>query len=230
MVTVTVDGRETRVLAELDKQQVQYVRKELQNGDITFSKDDGSILLICERKTYPDLASSIASGRYAEQRERMKQCGAKMLYIIEGPHVLRNDLDRSRVLGAFENLFLTHEIPILPTASVSETATAIKNIKKKLESSGEAKQGTIATIVKRKAQIMDNILHHQLQVVPGVSSEVAKAITAKYANMQALLAAYTTLASEKEKELLLADVALSKRRLGPAVSKRIYQAHFGIGM
>ena len=227
-VQITVDGRETRVAEELDKIGVSFVRKELNPGDFLFTRGEDA-LLICERKTYPDLSSSIASGRYAEQRERLRETGAKILYIIEGPNVARTELDGKRTLGALENLAIKHGIAILPTASASQTALSLKNIQKKLQEQ-ETRSGDEAIapkIIQRKQKIMANVLLHQLQVITGVSGEIAKSITVRYPTMRALIDAYTASTSEETRRKLLEDLPVGKRRVGPAVSQRIYQALHG---
>ena len=227
-VTITVDGRETRVAAELQALNVDFTSKELFVGDIVFTRDDDT-LLMCERKTYADLASSIADGRYALQREAMKETGAKVIYILEGVNKPRTAVDGKRTLGAMENLAVVHGIPILPTVSVAETAVAIQHLKTKLEAQS-VRTGNdiiIPKVIRRKEKIMANVLLHQLQVITGVSGDVAKAIVDLYPTMHTLISAYDEVEDSKKKEQMLADVKLSKRRIGPALSQRIYQALHG---
>ncbi len=228
-VTITVDGRETKVAAELQTLSVDFISKELFIGDIVFTRGDDTVL-ICERKTYADLASSIADGRYALQREAMKETGAKVTYIIEGVNKPRTSLDGKRVLGALENLAVVHGISIIPTVSVVETALAIQHLKTKLEAQA-VRTGDdiiIPKVIRRKERIMANVLLHQLQVITGVSGDVAKVIVDAYPNMHALITAYDRLPIVKDKEQMLADLKLSKRRVGPALSQRIYQGLHGI--
>ncbi len=228
-VTITVDGRETKVASELKSLNVDFISKELFVGDIVFTRDDDT-LLICERKTYADFSSSIADGRYALQREAMKETGAKVIYIIEGVNRPRTPLDGKRVLGAMENLAVVHGISILPTISVAETASAVQHLKTKLEAQA-VRTGTDAVvpkIIRRKEKIMANVLLHQLQVITGVSGDVAKVIADKYPTMHALISAYDQLPTVTDKEKLLADLMLTKRRIGPALSQRVFQALHGI--
>ena len=51
----------------------------------------GAVVLDCivERKSYPDLGSSLMDQRYQQQKKRLKQTGIRVcLYIVEGPAVL----------------------------------------------------------------------------------------------------------------------------------------------
>lgn len=227
-VIITVDGRETKVARELKNLNTEFTSKELHVGDVVFTRGEDTVL-ICERKTYADFASSIADGRYALQRESMKETGVKIVYIIEGPNKPRTDLDSKRVLGAMENLAMVHNISILPTLSVAETALAIKHFKKKLEEQviRTGNDVVIPKVIQRKEKIMANVLLHQLQVIHGVSASVARAIVTEYPTMYALITAYEKRDNENERNSMLADIMVTKRKIGPAVSQRIHQALYG---
>ena len=228
-VEIHLDGRETRVAQELSKLGVEYTSRELSPGDVLFTRGLDT-LLICERKTYADLSSSIADGRYAQQRAAMKETGAQVLYIIEGPNKPRTDLDARRVLGAMENLAVIHKIPVLPTTSTAETALALQHIRKKLQETAErtGDEVVVSKIVRRKDKIMANVLSHQLQVITGVSPDIAQAVVTVYPTMRNLILAYEALTTEDERKAMLQDVKVGKRRLGPAVSQRVYQSLCGI--
>lgn len=227
-VELIVDGRETKVAHELRALDATFTTRELSPGDVIFVRGD-DLLLMCERKTYSDLSASIADGRFSQQRESMKETGTKVLYIIEGANQPRSELDSRRVLGALENLAIVHGISVLPTRSTAETALALQHIQKKLSAQPERKEGeaVVQKIIRRKDQIMANVLLHQLQVVTGVSMDVAKAIVAVYPTMRDLVLAYESLKEEDTRKTLLQDLPVNKRRVGPAVSQRIYQALYG---
>jgi ERCC4-type nuclease len=228
-VAIYVDGRETKLSHELSVLKVPFETRELSPGDVLFVRGEDAVL-ICERKTYADLSASIADGRFAQQRSAMKETGSKILYIIEGPNKPRTNNDARRVLGALENLAIVHNICVLPTASTAETALAIQHIQKKLE---QAEQRTgddvvVHKIVRRKDKIMANVMLHQLEVVNGVSVDIAKSIVAEYPTMASLVSAYEHLpVAGGDREKLLQDIPVGKRRVGPAVSQRIYQTMYG---
>ena len=63
----------------------------------------------------------------------------------------------------------------------------------------------------------------QLTQIPGVSSTIAQRINEEYSNFRTLLNAFENSSTQKAKEELLANLVLSTgRRIGPAVSKKVY--------
>lgn len=57
-------------------------------GDVIICDDSGNEIVIIERKTLNDLASSICDGRYKEQSFRLNECNIhnhNVYYLIEGP-------------------------------------------------------------------------------------------------------------------------------------------------
>jgi len=64
--------------------------------------------------------------------------------------------------------------------------------------------------------------------IPGISSNIAIKIAEVYPKLKDLILAYQTLDSESEKENLIANIVLTdtdkqKRKIGPVISKRVYQ-------
>lgn len=64
--------------------------------------------------------------------------------------------------------------------------------------------------------------------IPGISSNIAIKIAELYPKLKDLILAYQTLDSESEKQNLLANIILTdtdkqKRRIGPVISKRVYE-------
>jgi len=82
---IFIDYREYQLLDEL-KNKLTSTTSNLVIGDVIFKKDD-KIEFCLERKTIPDLASSIKDGRYAEQSYRLDKIdhpNHNIVYIIEG--------------------------------------------------------------------------------------------------------------------------------------------------
>lgn len=204
-------------------------------------KSNSVPVLICERKTGNDFLCSIKGGRYSEQRERLKpliNSGVKIVYIVEGYHELNktsvfNPLlsktkatDLAIVGGAIENLILYHDIYVLPTLSTAHTAKTLYNILKKLEK--EPLHTTISvpiTLTPKKEKILDNIHEQQMLLIPGVSPTVVKAIRERYPTLRSLIKAYDEMNNEIERETMLSEISLGKRKLGKVLSKRIHDIY-----
>jgi len=243
VIQVVLDSRETSLKKELDRLDLPFdvVQQQLVLGDVLFeqkcgcSQHEDAILLLCERKTYSDLYSSIISGRYAEQRERLKCSGIKSIYIVEGHVSKLTNVASTRggeinvVMGALENLVLYHDINVLPTPSLARTALAVINIHKKLSENPvvnyRSRMDEGKVIMQRKEKLLDNIHLNQLALIPGVSVVVAKVIANIYPTVSSLIRAYDAIVDTTGKETMLADITLGKRKLGKVLSKRIYEIY-----
>ena len=66
---------------------ISFVKKTLQVGDIQIRKDD-EIIAILERKSISDLLCSLKDGRYSEQKSRLLSSKSILKgYILEGSFV-----------------------------------------------------------------------------------------------------------------------------------------------
>jgi ERCC4-type nuclease len=147
-------------------------------------------------------------------------------------------IDKTKVVaGALENLILFHNIYILPTHSVKHTAQVLQSIKSKLIKQLHDEQSiknrnqfsqlpSKIISMERKNKIMDNIFHHQLLLITGVSPDISDKIVKIYPTVYELYKSYNNLKSRKEQEEMLANISLGNRRLGNVLSKRIYNVYF----
>lgn len=231
---LVIDSRESALKKCLDAISVVYNSEQLPVGDALLKRVDGETQVICERKTRSDLLSSIKSGRYAEQRERLKETGIKVIYILEGLHEQSFSFgggsaatkDGNLILGAMENLALYHNIFIIPTMSTEETASLLRNMCKKLSEKSIAEAGAISMVpVQRKDKLMGNIFQQQLTLITGMSLNTAGEIVKLYPTVKSLTEAFTQCKEKCQAELLLADIQCGKRKLGAALSKRVYSVY-----
>ena len=91
---IKIDTRERKLipickqlLEELAIPNTEIKVESLDLGDVIVEDNDGNELLIIERKSLNDLASSIGDGRYAEQSYRLLHSplhNHNIIYIIEG--------------------------------------------------------------------------------------------------------------------------------------------------
>jgi len=245
LVELVIDSRETQLKLLLSRIGCPYRVEQLPIGDVMFVQSftctchEQVHLLLCERKTMSDLYSSITSGRYAEQRERLKTSGVKICYLVESymPNAIspllnstgRKLADISRTVGgALENLVLYHNIFILPTLSTEHTAKTLNSIKDKLAKKSISEPGSASvsiSLTPRKDKVMENIHENQLMLIPGVSATVVKEILKKYPTVKSLFTAYGSLEDDERRKSLLADIVVGKKRLGKVLSTRIYDVY-----
>lgn len=130
MVRLILDNREHALIAELTRVGTAFQTAVLDIGDILIQTEEGEPLLVAERKTHADFASSVMDGRYREQRTRLMATrgqGVAVLYILEGlwsPGVDRqfhgtSELQLQRLTS---RMILRYGMPVLCTSSLAETA------------------------------------------------------------------------------------------------------------
>lgn len=251
-IVIVLDSREIQLKEQLEKKNIFFTTEQLPVGDIIFKrinvencekKDD--ILLICERKTKSDMLSSIKSGRYSEQRERLKETRKKICYILENykdsPTPIFAGVNKGKmgtsdittISGALENLVLYHNIFVIPTVSLENTAKVVVSIrdklmKKEIVQIGDGLSSEVVKITsQRKDKVLENIFQLQLALIPGVSLQTSAIICEKYPTMKNLVNTYANLMDNVEKENLLSEISLGKKKFGKVLSKRIFEVVCG---
>ena len=103
-IKIQIDYRETKIIELL---KVPFETCNLPIGDIIF-KNGEEIEYIIERKTIGDLVSSICDGRYAEQKDRLKESvngdNQKIVYLLEGNKRIKSKIGANVINGAILNL------------------------------------------------------------------------------------------------------------------------------
>ena len=223
-------------------------------GDIIIKKDE-NIILIIERKTIKDLFSSIRDGRYKEQKLRLINnfCKNQILYLVEDPIKINNDKYyknyKSIVSGALVNTIYRDKINVLRSFSIEETIDFILLFCKKIENNLEfflnnntnetenensikSYENTIK--IKKKDNMTPKTCYIiQLSQIPGVSNNIANLIYEKYNSFSILINEYNKLNNNDEKEKMLENLTFivkndKKRKIGPVLSKRIYNFLFSV--
>lgn len=231
VIKLVVDSRECGVLEVLSRKEqqpeVEYERESLPLGDFVF-KDDTVHHLIIERKTYEDLAASIVDGRFREQKSRlseMKANGSRVMYVIEGNYRgYKGKVPMTTLVSAILNLMLVHNFMVMFSSDTSNTVDILLSIKSKLESTGNTELGQTQSVVmkmpSRGDKVRENLFLMQMMVIPGVSQKIGESICSRYSCMADLVEAL-----KESGEHLLADIQLTeKRKLGKALSSKIYKA------
>jgi len=245
---LVLDNRELKLIEQFKNQknnQKKFDIKQLNLGDIIIKKNE-KIILIIERKTIGDLFSSIQDGRYKEQKIRLRSNFdlTQILYIIEGSVEDYNNKYyknfNSIVYGAIINTIFRDNITILRTTNIIDTFNTINYLYNKIDSNINFFTGNkinniekyIETIkLKKKDNLTPlncNIL--QLAQIPGVSKNMGSSIIKIYNSISNLILQYNSIDSIdiKNKETFLKNISYQTssekgRKIGPVISKRIYE-------
>jgi ERCC4-type nuclease len=200
-------------------------------GDMHICDDEDNIVLLIERKTIADLASSITDGRYKEQSYRLHHHNThnhNIMYIIEGRIMDYNErfsrVSRKALYSAMMVLQYFKGFSVFRTISKEETIDYILQItdkirreKKKGFYSGNSEVSEAYPVVhmQKKNNIgKENIDCFMLCQIPGIQQSTANAILEMYPSICSLFDAY------KEDPTFL-DTIRTPRRLSSKVKDNI---------
>jgi ERCC4-type nuclease len=239
-----IDNRERKLIDLLNTCNIQFTVQQLDLGDIVYQKN-GTDYIIIERKTIPDLVSSIRDSRAREQKRRLMDLKKtiphiKIMYLIEGIIKENKYTNKSTIFSSIVNTMIRDDLYLFRTINLDETKEFIIKIYNQLH--------TYKTIItpdyenlnqidveyaslthrKKKHNITPSVCYiNQLAQIPGVSDTIATTIVDNYPSIMYLIQCYLNADSELDKENLLADVMIisnnKQRRIGHILSKKIYE-------
>lgn len=181
--------------------------------------------LCIERKQIHDLEGSLKDGRYREQRTRLlyhcQETKARPLYIIEGRLDVGRQTPKKTFQKVLSRLSLRYGIPFLQTTDLQDTASLVVALQEQLMEDPTVFQIPETNIPytelvgnSKKANRDATTASAMLQQVTGISDTAATALLSQFGSFPKLYEA-----SEKD----LAETKVSeKRKLGPAVAKRLW--------
>jgi len=213
-VNIKIDVREQKLIAlcrEFTDINIDAVPLEI--GDIIIEKtSDSSPIVIIERKSLSDLASSIKDGRYEEQSHRLSNstnhANHNIVYLVEGAMKSKvMSLPEDTLYSAMFSLNYYKGFSVLRTFDLNETAKVICNMAMKLKKEktrlpyysnapvlqlkeDEPAEKDYCSLVKscKKDNItVNNISEIILSQIPGISSITAIAIMKNFKNIAELL-------------------------------------------
>lgn len=211
-INLIVDNRETKLKEllcnNLDTINVTY--ENLQFGDFIFKIDSIPIIVI-ERKTINDLASSIKDNRFLNQKNALLSNNDRktIYYIIEGDmnfqesSMMNAGISMNALQSCVLNTMIRDDIKVIITKDIDDTAALLRAIAMRLEknpdkyTSTESLLLTEPIITKYKASMLgkDKFFENVLLQIPGISIKTAKSLVDKFESLDKL---YSTM---KEKTI-----------------------------
>lgn len=217
MVSFRLDHREGKLKDLFASCSFPYECANLDVGDVIILNDN-DIVCVFERKTIPDLLSSINDGRYKDQKQRLLQTYPthKLFYVIEGSCMFntapRNQQDKT-VHGAIINTMIRDHICTFCTKDVEETYQLLQCIAKrvhenpaKYNGNSHAKEETVKISHVVRTKDAKTCYLNQLCQVPDISIKTAEAIMQTYPSMASLYEACKG-KSYQEKLNMLKDIS-----------------------
>jgi len=194
-----IDNREKALCEQLSQQNINFEIKQLDLGDIIICDDNDNIILLIERKTISDLASSIIDGRYKEQSYRLthhKTHNHNIIFLIEGDILNYKSYSRIKKSTIYSMLLTINYykgFSVLRSLNLTETAVIIERFFDKFQRESSIDgfytknkseiQEEYSDVVKceKKLNITENNIHEiMLCQIPYISAHTAREILKKY--------------------------------------------------
>jgi ERCC4-type nuclease len=217
-----VDYRERELSAAISASGLEHTTDNLHVGDVAIS--DGSETIV-ERKTWDDMWASITDGRFKEQKERLKQSGLNVIFLLEDARFVdgRILVDPNVALrGAFISLILSRRWKVLCTRNVQESADMLVGMERKMKE-WQNNSPTTSSITHSKSQISkkscktpEDCALAALTCIRGVSVEKAKTIMSEFGSLEQLT-------SVTVDNLAETTCGTKRRRIGVDLATRIKQ-------
>ena len=164
---LTIDYREKELIKQINQQvlftpsfkKINIVSENLPIGDILIKNDDDNIELIIERKTIPDLLSSIKDGRYEEQSYRLNGIdhhNHNIIYLIEGDTNNKKyfqKIDKLTFYSALLSLNFYKGFSIVKTQNITETAVFICNSLIKIQKNKDINKASFYQLTHDKKKV-----------------------------------------------------------------------------
>lgn len=220
-ISLVVTPGEKSLIAELNKQGVEFVTENLLVGDIHIRRtlgsggceeDESTVLFIFERKSKGDLYASIKDGRYREQKARLCETGvprSRIIYIIENFTAWLADCDKTAKKAAWSaicNSTTRDGFGVFQTTNVAQTAEYLScmlesttkhplySIGESMESETSASKQSVGDVnveIKKRAVKPEEWFAYSLTLIPGVSKSIADVIAGHFGSFEELKAAYS---------------------------------------
>lgn len=218
---IKIDAREAALIIQLKMllhdESIEIIIEQLALGDCIIYDNNFNEIVMFERKTLKDLASSIQDGRYLEQGYRLDKHSLpnnQIYYIIEGNVNLykpfAGSINKHALLSSIVSIGFSKGFSVHKTINIEETAEWILHFAHKLNSGITPYTPPIiehnppAQVHKEITPITDNYAHVlpktkgsyvnpenigiiMLSQIPGVSSVAATAILEKFGSLHVLI-------------------------------------------
>lgn len=197
-----IDNREHKLIELTNDNSFNFIEiSTLDIGDIHICDNSNNILIIFERKTIPDLLSSIKDGRYSEQSLRLSENNLhnhNIYYLIEG-HIGKYH-NENLIYSTLCSISYFKGFSIYRTLNINETFKFLLQFYRKIEkdkrigyynenNTNKEEIDYCSTIKTKKKDNINpnNILKILLIQIPGISDKIAFTIYDKYKKLDNLL-------------------------------------------
>ena len=221
MATVVIDTHKDETFLATQLQELDTQRQRLDVGDVLISC--GESKFVVERKTVADLANSIGSNRWKQQKARLlaHDQDATPILLMQGvPPRWSANVVASGITGKALHASLTHTalqgIAVMWAPSEADVAEAIKKLASLAESPSKLHIKSVNQLDNTKKRKRDApVFASMLSMVAGLTYEGALELSKSYPTFESLKNADVK---------ALAKVQLAKRPVGKALASKLIAA------
>lgn len=247
-MNLIIDNREQDIKSYF-KEYNKVTFDNLDLGDIRFEYNQQLILLI-ERKSLKDLANSIKTGRYREQKMRLLNSQIakdKIVYLIEGklePNIIIDKVPYNTFVGSMVNTIIRDNFKVYQTLDLEATIFFLESIYNKLDKNSlkldvieknylddnyNQNQEYLSTLKSKKKDNLNpyNCYILQLSQIPGISIQISSSIANQFKSFKELYHLYDTTDSKGLKDITYSTSTGKLIRIGEKRSQIIYQYIYG---
>lgn len=203
-----IDDREHDLINRLKFENVEFQIQRLPLGDIIIERNGTTCII--ERKRTDDFAASISDGRWREQKARLKQSGAMVVYLIEGS-LYHQSKPPETLSSAIWNTMLRDKMWVIQTTGIEDTSLHLQQLSSKIGKEIKGGTGVKSLLSKRKRKI-DNVFLLMLMSVPSISERIATVLVEHWPTLPEL----QTQLKRDPQHLRTLNVT-KKRKIGPVV-------------
>jgi ERCC4-type nuclease len=255
MITFKIDAREHKLkdilMQSIDcEESLAFLSVQCDNlycGDFIIEIDNVPIVII-ERKTLPDLVSSIRDGRYLTQKVKLKETysDSSIIYLVEGSFNFNpttpmcvEGMNKYSVISSVINTQIRDKINVVHTDNLQDTFDFLLAIlirvcknptKYKIDDGTKLECKKEDVIKKHKINSKEDMFFYQLTQVPGISAKTAQAFVNTFGNMMEFYKVLTTLNSEEKlkilKSITIVDNNSKSRKINSKIADSIVQYMF----
>ena len=151
-------------------------------GDFVWIRNENILDCIVERKAGTDFASSIADGRFREQKRRLRMLGMRTFYIVED---MRVTAQNERLAAHCLVEAKLEEMVVIETESIAQTVQVLAGIDSRVRAGEQNERMTYGTFIEEGSKFLDagGLFACALSGVRGLSHERAAALAREFGTL-----------------------------------------------
>ena len=179
VIEIIADDRENAVAKTLSRLDLTVNKKRLEVADFLVS-DRTAV----ERKEVEDFVDSIVDNRLFEQIQELHQFNRPII-IVEGDNLYgHRDVHPNAIRGAMASIAVDHEIPVLWSDDVEDTAELLKSLARREQEEDDREVSVRGQSSSRSTEELQKFV---VAGLPGVNSKIAERMLSSFGSVEKIV-------------------------------------------